>query len=61
MDNIYNRYKYLAHEISENYSINISIAKEYLVQMIECYITLNPDSTFEIFFNLTTDIVLTLI
>ena len=61
MDNIFNKHIYLAYKISEIYSIPINIAKEYLNQMIQCYITLNPDSTFEEFFNLITDIVLTLI
>ena len=49
MDQTFNKHKYLAYETSENYSININITKEYLLQMIQCYLTLNPDTTFENF------------
>ena len=61
MDNFFNSHKSLAYNLSNEYEIDIETAKEYLKQLIHCYFYLNPQVTFKDFFNLMTNIFVTLI
>ena len=60
MEEQINEYKYLAYDLVDNYLIEIDLAKEYLEQLLYCYMLFDPTVDFEEFFYIITDVVVTL-
>ena len=60
MENEFNRYKYLMYQIIDEYSIDKQLAKEYLIQMLHVYLHVSPEVDFSHFFNIITDVLVTL-
>ena len=61
MESFFNSHKSLAYNLSNQYEIDIETSKEYLKQLIHCYLYLNPQVDFKEFFELMTDIFISLI